>query len=222
MIAKSGREPAAPSSRDKILDVAEALFAQRGFSGVGMREVADRAGLGKSSLFHHFRTKVQLYNEVALRVLERIHTCLQPTLNSADSSTEKLESWVDALIDGLVDHPTTARLLLRGLFEDEIAESDAQALEVEQTLMSILAGFQELIREGVKDGEFRPLDAGDATQTMIGLTVYHFASGEIGESILAGPIFSADAIDRRKRETRLILRRAFSANADGSDLEETK
>jgi TetR/AcrR family transcriptional regulator len=49
------------SSRDKILEVAEALYARRGFAGVGMREVAEAAGLGKSSLFHHFRSKAQLY-----------------------------------------------------------------------------------------------------------------------------------------------------------------
>ena len=67
-----------PSSHDKILDVAEALFARRGFSGVGMREVADAVGLGKSSVFHHFRTKTQLYFEVLDRVLQRIEDRLAP------------------------------------------------------------------------------------------------------------------------------------------------
>ena len=37
-----------PTSREKILDVAEARFAQRGYAGVGLREVAEAAGLGKS------------------------------------------------------------------------------------------------------------------------------------------------------------------------------
>ncbi len=48
---------AAPSSREKILDVAERLFSRGGYAGVGLREVAEQAGLGKSSLFHHFNTK---------------------------------------------------------------------------------------------------------------------------------------------------------------------
>ena len=65
---------------DKILDVAEDLFARRGFAGVGMREVADRVGLGKSSLFHHFRGKTQLYFEVLARVLDRIRVRLEPAL----------------------------------------------------------------------------------------------------------------------------------------------
>ncbi len=70
----------APSSRDKILDVAEALFARRGFAGVGMREVAAAAGLGKSSLFHHFRGKTELYFNVLERVIARFAERFAPVL----------------------------------------------------------------------------------------------------------------------------------------------
>ncbi len=38
--------------REKILDAAEDLFARRGFSGVGLSEIAEAVGLGKSTLFH--------------------------------------------------------------------------------------------------------------------------------------------------------------------------
>ena len=58
-----------PNSREKILEVAEALFSRSGFSGVGMREVAEQAGLGKSSLFHHFASKQALFFEVVGHVL---------------------------------------------------------------------------------------------------------------------------------------------------------
>ena len=47
------------SSRDKIYDAAEALFARRGYAGIGLREVAAEVGLGKSSLFHHFATELE-------------------------------------------------------------------------------------------------------------------------------------------------------------------
>ena len=58
------------ASRDKILDAAEHLFARRGFAGIGLREVAEVAGLGKSSLFHHFRSKAELYAAVVGRILD--------------------------------------------------------------------------------------------------------------------------------------------------------
>jgi len=201
-----------PSSREKILEVAEALFAQRGFAAVGMREVAGAAGLGKSSLFHHFRSKAQLYYEVLGRVLSRIQGRLDAPLRTAADPMERLQGWVDALIDALAEHPTSARLLLRGLFEDhDLAKAPPEAEQAERVLARILQQIHRLLREGVEAGTFRPVSVPDTVQTLIGATVYHFASGEIGEGLLGGTLFSADAVRRRKRELRVLLHDGLAA-----------
>ncbi len=203
----------APSSRDKILDVAEALFAQRGYSGVGLREVATRAGLGKSSLFHHFRSKGQLYLAVLDRVLGRIEERFEPILAAPGDAFERLDRCVDVLIDSLAEYPTTARLLLRGLFEDDdFPEEDQQQLEVcENTIHRILQRIHALIREGVEAGAFREVSAPHTLQTLIGATVYHFASGEFGEGVMGRPLFSAEAVRRRKDEVKTLLHHGLSA-----------
>ena len=202
--------PEAPSSRDKILDVAEALFARRGYPGVGLREVAESSGLSKSSLFHHFPGKVQLYCEVLHRALRRMEEHLQPALDSAGAVPARLERWVDGLIDGLVEHPPTARLLLRAMVEDESLPEEADALPearaAERALASTLAGIQSLIRAGVERGELRPVSAAHTIQTLIGATVYHFASGEIGEGLLGQPLLSAEAVHGRREEVKNLLR----------------
>src|SRR5262249_2716871 len=107
------------SSRDKILDAAEALFAKRGYAGIGMREVAEVVGLGKSSLFHHFRINSELYGAGAARILVRIEERLMRSLATGGSPQARLERWLDDLIDALAENPTWARLLLRSLFEDD-------------------------------------------------------------------------------------------------------
>ncbi len=206
-----------PSSREKILDVAEALLARRGFSGVGLREVAMGVGLGKSSLFHHFPSKVHLYLEVLERSLSRIQQHVQPALQAIAAPARKMDLWLDALTNSLVEHPTTARLLLRELFEDHDfpAEVRREVDSVERTLMSILGGFQAILREGIEAGVYRAVDVRDATQTMIGTMVYHFASGELGESITGGPLFSAQAVARRKREMKIFLHGGLAAGTVG-------
>ncbi len=135
--------PAAPSSREKILDVAEALFARRGYNGVGLREVAESAGLGKSSLFHHFRSKTQLYGEVLDRVLQRIGERLAPALHGPANPLARLDGVIETFVDALAEVPNTARLLLRALFEDEEfgADTPPELEAAERTLASILAGF---------------------------------------------------------------------------------
>jgi hypothetical protein len=48
-------------------------------------------------------------------------------------------------------------------------------------------------------------------QTLIGATVFHFASGELGESIIGKPLLSSDAVRRRKQELRNLLQRGLAA-----------
>jgi len=196
-----------PSSRGKILEVAEARFAQRGFAGVGMREVALAAGLGKSSLFHHFPTKAELWVAVIERVIARIEIHVLPALGASGGALARIDRAVDALIDALAEHPTTARLLLRSLVEeDELAAAPPPgAAEVEARIHGLVARFTALLAAGVEAGELRPASAPDAVQTLIGTTVYHFASGEFGEAVLGGALFSAEAVARRKREVKELL-----------------
>ena len=202
-----------PSSREKILEVAEAHFARRGFSGVGLREVAVAAGLGKSSLFHHFESKAQLYFEVLERVLGRIQERLAPALARPVGPTQRLEGWVDALVDALAEHPATARLLLRGLVEEEDFPDEPlpEAQRAERLLGAILQGIHGLLREGIEQGAFRKVSVPHTVQTLIGATVYHFASGEVGESIMGRPLLSAEAVRRRKQELRNLLHQGLAA-----------
>ena len=200
------------SSRGKILEVAEALFARRGFAGVGLREVADAAGLSKSALFHHFRSKAQLYFEVLEGVLGRIRERLEPVLAGGGPPLEKLDRWVETLVDSLAEHPTSARLLLRGLVEDDgFEEPPAEAEDTDRTLWAILSGIQQLLAEGVERGAFRAASVPHTVQTLIGATVYHFASGELGERLLGRPLLSADSVRRRKAELIQLLHDGLAA-----------
>ena len=196
------------SSREKILEVAEELFARQGFAGVSLADVASRVGLRKPSLFHHFPGKVALYAEVCEGVLARIAARVRPALDAPGLASLRLERAIGSLIDALAEHRGTARLLLRSLLEDDLfsAEDQARLVPLDRALAELVQSFQELLREGIESGEFRRVSLPDATQTVIGATLYHFASGEFGETLLGGPIFSAEAVARRKREVTAFIR----------------
>ncbi|HEY8122791.1 MAG TPA: TetR/AcrR family transcriptional regulator [Myxococcota bacterium] len=199
-----------PTSREKILDVAEARFAQRGYAGVGLREVAEAAGLGKSSLFHHFPTKAALYGAVLDRVIERIDLRMRRALDASPDPREQVSAAVVALIDVLAEDPPAARLLLRTVFEDDdVSPTESPELAaVDARLDGLIARIARAIGEGIACGAFRPISPPDAIQTLIGAVVYPFASGEFGEK-LAGDIFSAEAIARRKREVLALIQNGW-------------
>lgn len=202
-----------PGSREKILDVAEQLFARRGYSGIGLRELADGVGLGKSSLFHHFQSKDQLYAELLGRVLGRLHDRLRRALAVPQAPADKLVRWVETLVDALAEHPASARLLVRELVEDKPLGTEPlpEADRAEAVLAEILSGIRQLLEEGVEQGVFRPVSIAHSVQTLIGATVYHFASGEFGDGLLGQPLFSAEAVGTRKRELVATLQQGWLA-----------
>ncbi len=201
-------EPVSSSSREKILDVSEARFARRGYAGVGLRELAEAAGLSKSSLFHHFPSKAALYCAVLERVLRRVEQHVDPAARGVGTVPERVEAVLDALIGALAEHSTSSRLLLRALFEDDDLPDDGlpEADTMNATLSRVLGALQALLAEGVADGSLRPASVPHTLQTLIGATIYHFASGEFGEELLGEPLYAAHAVQQRRREVKDFVR----------------
>jgi AcrR family transcriptional regulator len=200
------------ASLDAILDCAEELFAQRGFGGIGLAEVAERAGLAKSSLFHHFETKTRLYAAVMARLILRTEAELVVALAAGGAPGERLERWLETLVDVLAAHRSYARLLLRTLFEDEELGSDLpEAKEANAALRRIVGSALRLLREGMGTGEFRAVHAAHAFHLLSGATLHHFATGRFGEELLGRSLFAPSEVRRHKAELLELIRSGLLA-----------
>ena len=105
-----------PSTRDVILDAAERRFAERGFAGVSMREIAAEAGLkNQASLYHHFRDKKALYEAVLARGITPIIALVAESGKSWPSVGDVL----DRIIDYFEEHPNLPRLIGRAGLDDD-------------------------------------------------------------------------------------------------------
>lgn len=203
-----------PNPRSKILDAAEQLFARRGFAGVGLSELAETVGLGKSTLFHHFRSKAQLHAAVLERILDQLEITMVRALAAGGSPSERLDRWLDAIIDALAQRPAYARLLLRSLFEDdELTGSLPEERSADDTLRRILDGVAVLLREGMAQAELRAASIPHTIQSLIGMIIYHFASGAFGEELLKKPLFDAAEVKRRKDEVKRLVHHGLWAPA---------
>ena len=202
------------SSRDKILEAAEGLFSQRGYAGVGLREVAEVVGLGKSSLFHHFKNKPELYAAVAARILRRMEDRLAASLASGGTPVDRLESLLADLVDFLAENPTYARVLLRSLFEDDdLAGDTPEEIESHRAIGRIMGSMSNLVREGMAAGVFRAVNVQHLLLSLVGQVVFPFASGDFGREILGEDIFEPTEVKRRKKEIRDLLRFGLLAPA---------
>lgn len=106
------------STRDVILDAAERRFAERGFAGVSVREIAGDAGLkNQASLYHHFKNKKALYEAVLQRGLAPIIELVAGSETAGNSSDPAL----DRIVDYLAARPHLPRLIQRAGLDDSKA-----------------------------------------------------------------------------------------------------
>lgn len=94
------------AARDALLDAAEALFAEHGYHGVSIRDVAASAGLGLGKLTYQFGTKEELFRQVVARraadYVAAIDRSLAATL-AAEPAPPRLEAIIRAHVSPIFD-----------------------------------------------------------------------------------------------------------------------
>ena len=124
------------STRDQMLLTARTLFAERGFYGVSLANIADELGLTKQALLHHFSTKEKLYGEV----LQGISDEYAQVLNAADA-TDAAARLTAVLADLIACTPAErdrARLLMRELLDNKRRADAAGAWYLKPFLVALV------------------------------------------------------------------------------------
>jgi TetR/AcrR family transcriptional regulator len=98
------------STPDRILDAAEDLFAQSGYSATALADVADVVGIRTPSLYNHFKNKEALYGAVLDRLIESFSAPLAQ-LSGDQLTSEQLFVWLEAIVRQHHANPNLARLL---------------------------------------------------------------------------------------------------------------
>ena len=85
---------AAPvTGRQRIIDAAFRKFADLGYSGVSMQQIADAAGVTKATLYHHFQDKEDLFLEMMREQFGRSQQRLEHAVDAGETFREKLVAY---------------------------------------------------------------------------------------------------------------------------------
>ena len=105
---RAGEDPRGTATR--ILDAAEAVFAEQGYGAASTREMARRAKVPFGGLHYHWGSKKQLWEAVLKRLGERTRDTIMQNLRPGSTRRELADNLVDSFLDLFVAHPNTARL----------------------------------------------------------------------------------------------------------------
>ncbi len=204
------------STRDRILDVAEALFAERGLAGTAVRDIAREAGLTAPSLYNHFDGKQALYEAVLARGVQPLFAIITATDAQAEGlSLEERqaasEQTLDSIMDHLAHHPNIAKLIQH------------ESLTGGPSLSRIVHGWiGPIVESGMGAMAARPTVWNDDEQPMavaawIHVILGHFAMAPLFRELFGADPLAPEQIERQKRFLRRFARVMLAPSGDATE-----
>lgn len=147
----AGPAPGTTATPDAILDVAERLFAERGFERTTAQAIGRAVGASPGLIYYYFGSKAGLYRAVLERIIRGI---VDRGLAEADASTDPVDvirAFVRIQAEGLAARPHTGRLIIREMLDHQAAHAEPLIREL---IAGLFARLTAAIREGQAAGRF--------------------------------------------------------------------
>lgn len=159
-------KPRAPLVRRAMLDAAAQLFAERGYGGTNLRDVADALGMSRPGLYYHFPSKEKLLEALIEEVtISAEHKLAEIAAQTDRDPEDALKLLVQMATQWVLDNHILFRVLDRSEVEmaPELKDSHAQSKK------AVLDHFTRIIDRGIAVGKFRPVDPHIAALTILGM-----------------------------------------------------
>jgi AcrR family transcriptional regulator len=185
----TGRRGRPGHSLDTLLDVAVAVFNERGFEAASMEDVAVRLGVTKSAIYHHVPSKVELLRLALDRALDALFAVTQEPAARTGPAIDRLEHVVRGSVRVLAAELPFVTLLLRVRGNSDV---ELRALERRREFDRVVTG---LVRAAGREGDVRTdVDAAVISRLLFGtvnsLTEWYRPDGGLTPDDLADALLA--------------------------------
>jgi AcrR family transcriptional regulator len=132
------RRISAEERRELILAAALEIFAERGYHGSSIDEIAHAAGVSKALIYEHFPSKRDLHISLLEQHIQEIFERLASAAATSDPGEVRLEAGVNAFLEFVESRRDAFRMLFRDAVESDVAE---MLMRVQQQVGAAVAGL---------------------------------------------------------------------------------
>jgi TetR/AcrR family transcriptional regulator len=204
----------APDTRERVLLVAQALFAEHGYRGTSLRDIARRIGIKAPSLLHHFPSKEQLYVAVLDRIFEGMEDSAQIFLSGRRGYHEACRAAIVGAIDHIAKSPDSMRIIWHEMTE----ESGVGRQLLKRRVPPLFAMGVNFIFRGQREGWFREeVDPFHFLLSLNSITIGFFTTAAMVRRLWNNNLLEPAVIERRKREVIDMVERTLFVTRKVSD-----
>ena len=157
-------------TKEKLLEVAEEHFSEKGFFGARVDEIADAAGINKRMLYAHFGNKEGLYSAVLLKTYQNLAACEKQFIIEGFDPIASIKNIVFISFKFLAENPRFVRILLWENLNRGEAVPRTELVKLKEPTLDYM---RRQIKRGINMGIFRS-DA-DEYHTVLSLMSFCFS-----------------------------------------------
>lgn len=142
------------STADVILDAVTGVFADKGYEGARVDELALAAGVNKATLYYQIGDKEALYHAVLERVFHRIADDIEAATSATDDCEEQIRRFITVFANAISESKEIAPILLREIVSGGRNLPDAAFAQTGR-IFNVLT---RALRSGNENGRFRQVN----------------------------------------------------------------
>jgi AcrR family transcriptional regulator len=172
------------------LDEALVCFAQKGYDGTSLNDIAAGVGIRRPSLLHHFPSKEALYGDVFERLLSEWLERLDVAVSSLAQGWDKAELVLRACLDLFAETPDYVRIMRREALDGGVH----LGIDLSGVLRPFFDRATEYLQGEMHKGVFAPHDARHLLITGYGAVLTYFSDSPFVNGLLDDEALTAENI----------------------------
>jgi TetR/AcrR family transcriptional regulator len=155
--------------REEILLAAEKVFAAKGFFPTTMSDIAREAEFGTGTLYKYFKSKEELYFTLIDEKVEEINRLVKAELSQKTSAVERIKKVLGLQFEFFERNRDFFRIYISERSRFEWTVKDELGKGLHEKMVAYINVLTEVMRQGIKEGEFRPLNPLDLAHALVGI-----------------------------------------------------